>query len=134
MKTFIAVLTATAVLSGGVQKASAGDREWATAGKILTGLAIGGVVARALEPPPTVVYAPAPQVVYSSSAPVVTGPAPVYVQPAPVVVYSAPVYYRPAPVVYVGPAYYGPRYYGYYGGPLVSFRFGFGGGGWHHHR
>lgn len=137
MKTLIAVLTSAAVLNIGTQSVSAGDREWATAGKILTGLVIGGAVARAVEPVPVyqappVVYAPAPvyvapQVTYApvvAPAPVVAS-APVYVQPAPapVVVYSPPpVYYvRPAPVYYCAPA------------PVVSFRFGFG-GGYRHHR
>jgi hypothetical protein len=135
MKTLIAVLTAAAVLSLGAQRASA-DGGWATTGKILTGLVIGGAVARALEPPPVVyapppvVYTPAPVATYAP-APVTYAPAPVvasapvyYAQPAPVVVYSAPVY---APYPY----YYGPRYYG---PPLVSFRFGFGGGPYHRGR
>ena len=132
MKKVISILTATAVLSLATQKASAGDREWATTGKILTGLVIGGSVARALQPPPVyaapvVVYAQPQPVVYAPApAHVVVSPAPVYVQPAPapVIVYSAPapIYYvRPAPVCYYGPP------------PLVSFRFGFG-GGYHHHR
>lgn len=140
MKTLIAILTASAVLGLSAQKAAA-DGGWATTGKILTGLVIGGAVARALEPAPTVVYAAPPAVVYTPApaytytpAPVVAAApavapapvyvqapaAPVYVQPAPVVVYSAPVY-RPYPYYYCAP-------------PLVSFRFGFGGGRWHHHR
>jgi hypothetical protein len=143
MKTLIAVLTAASVLTLGAQRASA-DNGWATTGKILTGLVIGGAVAQALTPP-TVVYA-APPVVYSpppapvvSAAPVVTAapvvaPAPVYVQSAPVVVYPAPApYYRYAPRYYY-PAYYYPGYCypGYYAGPVVSFRFGFGGGRYYH--
>lgn len=148
MKTLIAILTASSILSASTAKAFAGDREWATAGKILTGLVIGGAVARALEPPPvyyapTVVYSPPPPVVYQSAPVFATPPpAPVYVQPAPapVVVYPAPVYYaRPAPVYYapVPIVRYGPP------PPLVSFRIGFGhshyyGNRWghshHHHR
>src|SRR5689334_13107240 len=107
MKTLISVLTASALLGLGAQQVRA-DGGWATTGKILTGLVIGGAVARAFEPPPTVVYtappvaysypapayysAPAPAVTYSQAP--VAAPAPVYVQqvPAPVVVYSAPVY------------------------------------------
>jgi hypothetical protein len=128
MKTLIAILTAAALLSVGAQRVSAHghDSGWATTGKVLTGLVIGGAVAQALTPPPpppAVVYAPAPVVaapapaVVYTPAPVVA-PAPVYVQPAPVVVYAAP-----AP-------YYVPRYY--YGPPVVSFRFGYGGGHYHH--
>jgi hypothetical protein len=129
MKTLIALLTGAAILGLSAPRASA-DGGWSTAGKILTGVAIGGAVAQALQPP-TVVYA-APPVVYS--APTVTyAPA-----PAPVV-YSAPVYVQPAPapvVVYAAPvypryAYPYPYYYGY-GGPLVSVRFGFGGGHYYH--
>jgi hypothetical protein len=130
MKTLIAILTAAAVLGTGAQRAYAHDG-WATTGKILTGLVIGGAVARAFEPAPPVVYAPqpvvysAPVATYSYTPATLAAPAPVYVQPAPapVVVYSYPTY----------PYYYGPRYYGprYWGPPLVSFRFGYGGG--HHH-
>lgn len=144
MKTLITTLTAVALLSLGTQKASAGDREWATAGKILTGLVIGGAVAKALEPAP-VYHAPAvvytqPQVVYTAPPPppvvaTVPAPAPVYVQPAPARVYVQPapvVVYSPPPVYYVRPA---PIYpYGYYAPrPVVSFRLGFGIGGGHHH-
>lgn len=153
MKTLITTVTALAVLTIGTEKTFAGDQEWATAGKILTGLVIGGAVASALQPPPVfhapavvytpppVVYAPQP-VVYTRPA-VVAAPAPVYIQappapvyvrpaPAPVVVYAPPpVYYvRPAPVFYYGHRHYVPR-------PVVNFHVGFGFGGHqrhHHHR
>ncbi len=131
MKTLIAVLTAAAVLGFGAQQVRADhDGGWSTAGKILTGLVIGGAVARALEPPPPVVYAP-PPVVYTP-APVVAAPAPVaVVTPAPVVT-TTPVYVQPAPVVvYSAPYCYRPVPY-YYAPPVVSFRFGFGGGHYHY--
>ena len=114
-------ITATTILALGLgalaPEVRAGDREWAVAGKVLTGLAAASVVARVLDPAPcatttAVVYqqpavyvAPQP-VVYA--APVVAPapvapPAPVYVAPAP-----APVYYAPAPVVYAAPVYVAP--------------------------
>jgi hypothetical protein len=143
MKTVIAILAAGAVLSFGTHNLSAGDREWATAGKILTGLVIGGAVAKALEPPPvyvapTVVYAaPAhvihqPQVVYAAPAPVArarqviyTAPPVVYAPPAPVVIHPPPVQYVhvPAPVYYYP---YAPR-------PVVGVHFSFGSGRHFHH-
>ena len=115
MKTLIATLATAALLVGGMQHAAAGDREWATAGKILTGVVAGAVIASAIEPAPAYTYQSATWY----------APPPVYVQPAPVVVYSAPICVRPAPVVVVGP----PR-------PVVSFSVGFGGGIHHrsHHR
>jgi hypothetical protein len=133
MKTLTAILTAGAVLSLGTHTLSAGDREWATAGKILTGLVIGGAVAKALEPPqvyhaPTVVYVAQPPVTYvpvqAAPPPVVYVPPPrtVYVQPAPVVVHPAPVYVvRPAPVYYYPPP------------TVVGVHFSFGSGRHYHH-
>ena len=111
MKTLIATLATATLLVGGLQHAAAGDREWATAGKILTGVVAGAVIARAIEPAP----------VYTYQTATWYAPPPVYVQPAPVVVYSAPVCVRPAPVVVFAP----PR-------PVVGFSFGFGAG--YHHR
>ncbi len=112
MKTLIATLAAAALLAGNAPRAAAGDREWATAGKILTGVVAGAVIANAIEPAPVYTY---------QSAGWYAPPPPVYVQPAPVVVYSAPVCVRPAPVIVFGP----PR-------PVVSFSIGFGHG--YHHR
>ena len=66
----------------------AGDREWATVGKVLTGVAVIHVIDRIVNPPTQVVYVQPQPVVYVQ---------PVVVQPAPVV------YYQPAPVVYVQP-------------------------------
>jgi hypothetical protein len=127
MKKTIAVLTLLAVTALGLQTASAGDREWATAGKVLTGLVAAHVVARAFEPAPvyTTAYV-APPPVYVQPAPTV-----VYQQPVaqPQVVYQQPVYAQPAPVYYVQPAPVfvpGPRYC--YAPPFVSFSFGFGHG------
>ena len=85
-------------------KVNAGDREWATVGKVLTGVAALHVVERIICPPqPQVVYVHQPVVV--QSAPVVQYvPAPqvVYVQVPQVVYVSQPVYYhQPAPVVVV---------------------------------
>lgn len=135
MKKLVLTLTTLALAGTAVQNVQAGDREWATAGKILTGVFAGSVLTRAFEPAPVYTYqtatyvtptvcAPAPVVV--QSVPVYVHPAPVYVQPAPVWVQPAPVYVQPAPVfVYSQPVYVRPA-------PVISFRFGYGGG--HHHR
>ena len=91
-------------------KVNAGDREWATVGKLLTGVAALHVVERIICPPqPQVVYVHQPVVV--QSAPVVhyvPAPQVVYV-PSPQVVYvPQPVYYhQPAPVVVVHGHYHG---------------------------
>jgi|SRR5437867_7665931 len=107
MKKLIAALAALAVVAGGMQTASAGDREWATAGKILTGVVAGTMLARALDPAPVYVY---PTTYYAPPPP----PA-VFVQPAPVVVYRPPVCVQSAPVVF----YAAPP-------PVLSFSIGFG--------
>jgi len=113
MRTLIVTLATSALLAGGVQHASAGDCQWATAGKILTGVVAGAAIASAIAPAP----------VYTYQTPTwYAPPPPVYVHPAPVVVYSAPVCARPGPVVVYAP----PR-------PVVRFSVGFG-GGHHHHR
>ena len=128
MKKAMLTLIILAVAGASVPWASAGDREWATAGKILTGIVAGPVIAKAIEQPP--VYVAPPPVVYVQPAPAavfpppanVVAPAPVYVQPAPVYVQPAPIYVQAAPVYYVpaAPVHIAPR-------PLVSFQFGFGG-------
>ena len=110
MKTLIATLATAALLAGGMQRAAGGDREWATAGKILTGVVAGAVIASAIEPAPVYTY---------QTATWYAPPPRVYVQHAPVVVYSAPVCVRPTPVVLFAP----PR-------PVVSFSIGRG----YHHR
>jgi len=101
------------VVAASVPSAQAGDREWATAGKVLTGVAIANVLHNVLTPrcETTTTY------VYHQPQPVVVQPQVVYVtQPAPVVVQQpcavvqpqivhvvqqAPVvvYHRPAPVI-----------------------------------
>ena len=73
----------------------AGDREWATVGKVLTGVAVIHVIDRIVNPPTQVVYVQPQPVVYAQ--PVVVQPQPVVVQPQPVV------YYQPVNVVYVQP-------------------------------
>jgi hypothetical protein len=124
MKNSIAILSLTALAAASVQTVSAGNREWATVGKVLTGVAAVHVISHALQPAPVYVSAP-PQVVYvPAPAPVVVAhPVPVYYypQPAPVVVYAQPVYV-PHPVV-VAPYFRPP--------PFVNVSFGF---GHHHHR
>lgn len=121
MKQLMIGLLSVALTGAALPQAHAGDREWSTAGKILTGLFAAQVIARAVEPAPVYVqpavtysYAPAP-------APVVVQSAPVYVQPQVqyVVAPPPPVYYvQAAPVVVrTVPAinyYYGSGYsYGY---------------------
>ncbi|HLP75830.1 MAG TPA: hypothetical protein VK327_02850 [Candidatus Paceibacterota bacterium] len=131
MKKLILMAMTLTMVATGIQTATAGDREWAVVGKVLTGVAAASVISRACEPAPTYAYsqtyyapaysyAPAPRVVYAAPAvPVyVAPPAPVYVAP------PAPVYYAPAPVVVYRPAYVAP--------PVIGISFGFGGG--HHHR
>ena len=136
MKRIFLLVAALAVARSGLPVAHAGDREWATAGKVLTGVAIGSVIARAFEPPrvyttayvaPAPVYVQAPpQVIYQQT---VVPPAPVYYPPAPVYVAPAPVYYQPAPV-YVAPApvYYAPAPVYVRPAPIVSFHIGIGAG------
>jgi hypothetical protein len=121
MKKIILALTTLALAGATIQTASAGDREWATAGKVLTGVVAASVISQALQPQPAYYdssyysygpsygysYAPPPRVVYA---------------PPPVVVYRPPVYVAP-PVVsfsfgyggYRG-GYYGGHHRGYYGG------------------
>ncbi len=110
-------------------RVEAGNSEWATAGKILTGVVAGTALARAFCPPvyeaPAMVYAPPPPpaVVY-----VPAQPAPVIVQPVPVAVQPVPVVYTPPPPVlpYAVPVYVAPR-------PVVSFHVGLGFGHSHYH-
>ena len=129
MKKLMIALTAVAITGSGLLQARAGDREWSTAGKVLTGIFVASAVARAIEGPrvytyeqPVVVQQPvvyaAPTQVVVQQAPTVACaptmvqlPQPVYVaQPTyvttPVVVqqsvyFPAPVYYAPAPYVSV---------------------------------
>ena len=151
MKQMIAIFSLAAVGAASVQTAAAGDREWATAGKVLTGLVAAHTLARVLEPAPvyqtTTYYAqppvyvqtqpvyvqqpvtqPAPQIANAptvGAAPAVVYQQPVYVQTQPVYVQTQPVYFQPAPIYDApAPCYYRP--------PVVSFSFGFGHGGYYH--
>ena len=90
MKKLITIAALSATLAS---QTFAGDREWATVGKVLTGVAVIHVIDRIVNPPTQVVYVQPQPVVYAQ--PVVVQP--VVVQPVPVV------YYQPAPVVYVQP-------------------------------
>ena len=75
--------------------AQAGQRQWATAGKILAGVVIGQAIAGGPVyacPPPPVVYYPPPPVVYYPPPPVVYYPPPVVYVPPP-----RPVYVPPCP-------------------------------------
>lgn len=103
MKKLITIAALGATLTS---QTFAGDREWATVGKVLTGVAAIQVLDRIVNPPTQVVYVQPQPVVYSQ---------PVVVQPQPVV------YYQPQPVVYVQPqpvVVYGgwgrPVYYHHY--------------------
>ncbi len=130
MKKVVTALAICGILIASAQQSHAGDREWATAGKVLTGVIAGAVIARSFEPAP-VVYAPAP-VVYQQ-APVVYQPAPTVVyQSAPVVVHprayhGRPVYVQAAPVcvppprvvVCPPPVHCGPS-------PVISHHYSFG--------
>ena len=100
MKTAVLAAAVVSIAAASIIPVHAGDREWSTAGKVLTGVFAAGVIAEAFRPhcPPPVVYAPAP-VVYAT-APVVYAPAAVVYAPAPVVYAPAPVVYATAPVVY----------------------------------
>jgi hypothetical protein len=112
-KTFFAVLTGALVIAG-IQSARAGDREWAVAGKVLTGVVVASAISHAVQPAPvysaySYSYAPA----YAPCPPAYRycPPPPVVYCPPPVVVYRAPVYVAP---------------------PVVNFRFALGGGHRHH--
>ena len=113
MKTMILTGTVVLALAGAsLQSARAGDREWATVGKVLTGAAVVGLVAAVVDghahagvsyscgtpdycppPAPPVVYCPppAPPCNYYPAP-----PPPVVYCPPPVVVYRAPVIVYPS--------------------------------------
>ena len=98
MKKIIVAVTVLTLAAASLQTSKAGDREWATVGKILTGVAAVSLVAHAVDNrsanysvsyssyvpapcfAPRVFCAPQPQVVYV---------------PAPVVYYQQPVYVTP---------------------------------------
>jgi len=49
MKKLILAATIVALTGASLQTAKAGDREWAVAGKVLTGVAVGAVIASAID-------------------------------------------------------------------------------------
>lgn len=121
MKKIVLAATILAIAGANLQTARAGDREWATAGKILTGVVAGAVLASAVNAqpvtysasyygyhPPVYVH-PAPVYTYCPPPPpprVVVMPAPVVIAPSPVIVYRTPVRIAPQPVVSVNLGYY----------------------------
>ena len=113
MKKTIAILSLSALAFASVQTASAGNREWATVGKVLTGVAAVHAISHIIHPAPVYAY-PVYAVPMYAPPGYVVAPAPVCVQPAPVVVYAPPVcamprYYAPPAVqVSVG---FGPRHH-----------------------
>lgn len=128
MKKWIATLTVAALTVACAPTMRAGDREWATAGKVLAGVIAGAAIVQALQPPPQ--CAPAPAVVYAPPPAVVVAPPPpppVVCVPAPVVVAPAPVVCAPPPLVVCGPAVHlRPA-------PVVAVRFAFTPGHPHRH-
>lgn len=107
MKKLILGMTILAVAAAGIQSARAGDREWAVAGKVLTGLVVASAINHAIVAEarcaPVCYVAPAPCRSYGYGYSYCPPPRVVYAPPmcyapAPVVVYRAPVYYAPAPV------------------------------------
>src|SRR5262245_36988122 len=108
MKKVIFTFLTLAVVAAGVQTAKAGDKEWAIAGKVLTGVAAAAVITHAVTRPVYTTYSYAPAPAY---------PAYNYYQPAPVV-------YAPPPVVVYRPVY----------APVPLVRYGISvGGGYHRH-
>lgn len=65
MKRIMAIVLAAGILTTTVPgRASAGDREWATAGKIMTGILGVTILGNALASQPAPAYAPPPRVRY----------------------------------------------------------------------
>ncbi|MEI6356031.1 MAG: hypothetical protein WCP53_02890 [Verrucomicrobiota bacterium] len=114
MKTAVLAAAVVSIAAASIIPVHAGDREWSTAGKVLTGVFAAGVIAEAFRPhcPPPVFYAPSP--VMYAPAPVVYAPAPVVYAPAPVVYYAAPapqvVYVAAPPVCYAPAPFYRPHH------------------------
>lgn len=128
MKKWMLTTTAVGLVALGLQSAQAGDREWATVGKVLTGVAAAVVISKAVEAPPayaSVSYAtPVYSVTYSSTPP--PAPAPVVYAAPPVVYAPAPVVvYQPVPVCPPRPVLYAPARCGFWG-------HAYGRGHWHH--
>ena len=96
------ILTGTvmvALAGASLQSARAGDREWATVGKVLTGVAVAGIIVAATDG-----HAQC-SVSYNAPAycPPPTPPCNYYPAPAPVIYCPPPVVYCPRPVVYCPP-------------------------------
>ncbi len=111
MKKLILTLMAASIALGPVSAAKAGDREWATAGKILAGAVGVSMLANAMDSGPR----------YYSDAPVVYGPpAPVYAPP-PQPVYYESTYYGSSPAyATTTTSYYGDAYRPYHHRPYYS--------------
>lgn len=93
------------------QAGFAGERQWAAAGKVLTGVLVASLLAPLLvQPAPAAVYTPPP---------VYVAPPPAYCAPPPVVYYTPPVYVAPRPVYYVAPPVWR--------GTVIYYRSGYGG-------
>jgi len=106
------MLLVLALFSAKAPRAAAGDREWATAGKVLTGLLAAKVIHEIAEPRRVVVQAP-PQVIYYQPAPAFVAPHQpqiIYAPPPQVLVQQPAVQVQPAPV-YVQTAPAGPVVY-----------------------
>jgi hypothetical protein len=158
MKTkFLTATTLALMAASSAHHAYAGDREWATAGKVLTGIAAASIISHAFEPrpvvyaaPPTVVYQTVPTTTtYVTSQPVATTtavqvtaqiPNAPTVPVAPTIGTQTVIVQQPATVVYQQPAVIyapAPVVYApapYYYGPRVGFGIVIGGGHYHHRR
>lgn len=86
-----------ALTAADTSTATAGDQEWATVGKVLTGLAIASAVHHGGHVSVTIGHPPPP--VYVAPRPVVIARPPVCVAPAPVVVRHRPPVFCPPPRV-----------------------------------
>src|SRR5262245_35989620 len=101
MKSIASLAAATILAGGALSTAHAGQCEWSTASKILTGIVGAATVAQAFVPPQPVYAAPAPVVIAQPA------PAVVYAPPAPQVIYTTPRVIVGAPAVVVArPDYY----------------------------
>ena len=108
MKKMIFAAVAVAVLGMNAQTVRAGECEWATVGKVLTGVAAGVLIAKAVDGQPayaSVSYGYAAPGCGASYAISTRPPCP----PPPRIVCAPPVVYAPAPVVVYQPAYCAPR-------------------------
>jgi hypothetical protein len=113
MKKLILTAVTVGVVGLAASSTQAGDREWATVGKVLTGVAAGVIIAKSVDCAPaytSVSYgysAPSYGVSYAVTAPPPCPPPPVVCAPAPVVVYQPPVC-PPPPLVVRQPVWCAP--------------------------